>query len=214
MSQYVVIDLEMCKVPHGRRTAAFPWSLELIEIGAVLMNECFEITDEFKTYVSPEFGFVDHFIRDLTGICQKDTQNAPCAQDALSAFTEWLPEDAVIVSWSMTDRSQFKKELSGKAIDLPALLPYFETWTDCQKMFGDAMESRRQYRLSEALVFASIDYSDGAHDALIDAKNTAMLFKQLKTDTFSPNPYMTDADEKPCTYSAFAELSTLFSMVG
>lgn len=214
MSQFVVIDLEMCMVPRGRRTKAFPWSTELIELGAVLMNDQFEITDEFKTYVSPEFGFVDSFIQNLTGIRQKDTFGAPTSEEALRAFCEWLPEDAVIVSWSMTDRGQFKKELAGKAIDIPALLPYFETWTDCQKMFGDAMNSRRQYRLSEALVFANIDYSDGAHDALVDAKNTAMLFKQLMTKTFTPNPYMIADNETPCTYNAFAGLSTLFANVG
>lgn len=214
MSQYVVIDLEMCKVPRGRRTSNFPWCMELIEIGAVLMDEHFTIKSEFKSYVHPEYGFVDRFILDLTGICPSDVKDAPLAKDALKAFAAWLPDDAVIVSWSTSDKEQLQKELIGKGIDLPCLQPYFETWTDCQAMFGCEMHNRRQYRLSEALVYANIDYADGAHDGLIDAKNTAMLFKQLKTHTFSPNPYMTGAGEKPCTYHAFSGLSSLFSMVG
>jgi DNA polymerase III epsilon subunit-like protein len=37
MSKYVMIDLEMCNVPRG--TKGFEYKNEIIEIGAVLMDE-------------------------------------------------------------------------------------------------------------------------------------------------------------------------------
>lgn len=68
MSKYVVYDLEMCKVPKGEKREEFGSRQELIQIGAVLLDEEFKTIDTFMTYVAPRFGFVDSFIEKLTGI--------------------------------------------------------------------------------------------------------------------------------------------------
>ena len=39
MCKYAVVDLEMCKVPHGVRKDKFRWARETIQIGAVLLDE-------------------------------------------------------------------------------------------------------------------------------------------------------------------------------
>ena len=39
MNQYVVVDLEMCKVPYSNRKKEFHGANETIQIGAVLLNE-------------------------------------------------------------------------------------------------------------------------------------------------------------------------------
>ena len=54
MSEYVIVDLEMCKVPKPMRTEKYHWSSETIQIGSVLINENLEIIDEFNSYVHPE----------------------------------------------------------------------------------------------------------------------------------------------------------------
>ncbi len=51
MNQYVVVDLEMCKVPYSNRKKEFHGANETIQIGAVLLNENYEVVDEFNTYV-------------------------------------------------------------------------------------------------------------------------------------------------------------------
>ena len=38
---YVVIDLEMCKVPKMYRNKMYKYATEIIEIGTVLLNEDF-----------------------------------------------------------------------------------------------------------------------------------------------------------------------------
>ena len=121
MSSYVVMDLEMCNVPKEKRTAEFWWKNEIIQIGAVLMNEDYEIVDEFMSFVQPEYGEIDDFIQRLTGISQSDVADAPCAAEALTAFTAWLPEDAYVVAWSETEAVQIERELDAKKIDLPEL---------------------------------------------------------------------------------------------
>ena len=45
MGTYVVIDLEMCRVPKKCRTEEYHWTNETIQIGAVVLNENMEITE-------------------------------------------------------------------------------------------------------------------------------------------------------------------------
>lgn len=71
--QYVIVDLEMCRVPKDKRTEQYTLSNEIIEIGAALVNENLEITKTFKTYVAPEYGTLDNYIKKLTGISEKRT---------------------------------------------------------------------------------------------------------------------------------------------
>ena len=102
--KYAVIDLEMCQVPKECRKYGFKYRQETIQIGAVLLNEDYEVIDEFNTYVKPQFGWIDDFIERLTGITQHDVADAPCFEEALEAFLDWLPADNVrCVSWSDSD---------------------------------------------------------------------------------------------------------------
>lgn len=86
MSKYVIVDLEMCKVPNGLKRQKYGNACELIEIGAVLLDDTYEIRDRFKTYVSPQYGEIDSYIQKLTGITKADTANAPSAKKALELF--------------------------------------------------------------------------------------------------------------------------------
>ena len=108
MCSYVVLDLEMCKVPRKNRYE-FPHSMETIEIGAVLMNDAYEIIGEFQSYIRPEFGILDSDISKLTHITESNLQNAPNIEQALHTFSEWLPYDSVFVSWSENDQLQLSK---------------------------------------------------------------------------------------------------------
>jgi len=53
MSRYVIIDLEMCYVQHTPENAVFRNRNELIQIGAVLLDEEYEVSDTFMTLVAP-----------------------------------------------------------------------------------------------------------------------------------------------------------------
>ena len=182
MCNFAVVDLEMCRVPYGARKGKFRWANETIQIGAVLLNEALEIVDEFVTYVSPEYGFIDTYINKLTGIGRNDVSNAPTMEAALKAFVDWMPKGTKVVSWSNNDELQIRHEIESKGIEIAGLDEILETWIDCQKTFADKMHNQRCYRLSEALVAADINYEDGAHDGLVDAYNTALLFAKMEKE--------------------------------
>ena len=182
MSKYVVYDLEMCHVPKGAKREEFGFSRELIQIGAVMLNEEYETVDTFMTYVAPRFGFVDAFIEKLTGITPANTQNAPSTEDALRAFLDWIPEGATLVSWSENDALQIYREIDGKNIEINELEDLLYDSIDCQWEFEERIRASRAYSLMEALAISGIECDKGAHDALVDAKNTAMLFTKIKLE--------------------------------
>ena len=205
MSNYVVIDLEMCNTYKSVMNSKMHYKQELIQIGAVTLDENYEVIDSFVTYVSPEFGMVDGYINRLTGISKEDTKNAPSAKDALESFASWLPEDAKIVAWSKNDEKQIRNELHRKNFDVPELRETFGTWTDCQQMFGNKLNTNKKYKLSEALSIADICYDEGAHDALVDARSTARLFAKIQLEEeIELSPYFISADEtSTCTINPF-----------
>lgn len=182
MCKYVVVDLEMCRVPSGRRTDKFHWKNETIQIGAILLDENLEVVDDFVTYVAPQYGFIDDYINKLTGISRGDLVNAPSFKEALTKFVEWIPHDSKVVSWSDNDKRQICREIEAKDVIISRMEDILEEWIDCQKIFGDRMNSTRCYKLSEALVAADITYEDGAHDGKVDAYNAALLFAKMKRE--------------------------------
>ncbi len=214
MKHFVVIDLEMCAVPKKNRST-FHCKNETIEIGAVLLDEELNICDSFKTYVHPEFGVIDSYIINLTGITTKQTDTAPCFTEAMTMFLNWLPEECVLIAWSDNDKHQLQKEAFYKGFEFPGFEELLESSIDCQVDFSQKLNSPKTYNLTEALIIADIYYDEGAHDALVDAHNTALLFaKMQKQENFTLNQYYSPQSDSHLTYNPFADLLATFSTAG
>ena len=195
----------MCRTPKGTKNAQFSLRNELIQIGAVLLDDNFVEVGTFMTYVSPQYSRINPFIQKLTGITQKDVTGAPHFKEALEMFVEWIPADAEIIAWSESDACQIRCESEYKNISVEHL--NLDNWIDCQKTFSEKMHTEKVYRLSEALSIADIYYDEDFHDALVDAKNTALLFaKMQREDELVLNPYYAMVNSEETTYNTFANL--------
>lgn len=182
MSKYVVIDLEMCNVPESMKEQ-YSARMETIQIGAILLDESYEILDQFDSYVAPEFGYIDSFINELTGISGENVQAAPTLREVLNRFMDWLPAGEVhMVSWSDSDKIQLRQETEAKNIVIDGLESLLEGWIDSQKTFADKLDTKRRYSLKEALAATDIVSEGRPHNGLADAYNTALLFRKLETE--------------------------------
>lgn len=179
---YIVLDLEMCQVPKTNRTKQFHYKNEIIQIGAVKLAKDFSEVSRFSTFVKPRYGAVNAFIEQLTGIKQAQVDVAPELEAAVREFVNWVDdENAVMISWSLTDLRQFQYELKSKDIELAVFDNYFESWTDCQDLFGRAVNARDNWSLERALFAADIDIEGSMHDGLMDAVNTASIYRMINT---------------------------------
>ena len=179
----LVIDLEMCRVPRDFRSRKYNHANETIQIGAVLLDENFKRIGTLSQYVHPEYGVIDPFIQDLTGIHNSHVKSAPKIQDALIHMLDWIGNrEYKVYAWSSADRDQLLKEIKSKHIKDPRIDSFIEIhrWTDYQALFSRKYNFDRCLSLQEALARAEVDTEGRFHDGLDDAINTGYLIEKLE----------------------------------
>lgn len=180
--KYIVVDLEMNNIRRGD-VARRICTNEIIEIGAVMLDECFNEVSSFKTYVKPQYNScIEKPIVRLTGITDATVEDAPTFSYAIKMFTDWCTaarDEIEIYSWSDTDFTQVRKEMLLKKYEATEGEASFllVEWNDFQKEFDNYLGFERQLSLKLALQMAGVDFGGKEHDALDDARNTAELFQ-------------------------------------
>lgn len=182
---YLVIDLEMCNVPKHYRSSRYPYNNEIIQIGAVLLDENFEIIESMNQYVKPVYGVLDYFISSFTGIEKQEVKNAPELKEVLLQMMDWLGErEYQIFQWSNTDYYQLKHEVCSKNLLDEKIERFMEPvrWVDYQKIFGNRFGFSRAVSLEDALKCCEIEVEGRLHDGLADAVNTGKLIRWLESN--------------------------------
>ena len=180
---YLVIDLEMCRVPRDYRSKRYKYASETIQIGAVLLDEEFKRIGTISQFVHPEHGVIDYFIENLTGIKNSQVKHAPKLQEALIHMLNWIGDrEYKVYAWSESDRAQILHEIKAKNIVDEKITSFMEEsrWVDYQDIFMKRYEMSRKMSLEEALGRADIDPEGRFHDGLNDAVNTGLLIEKLE----------------------------------
>ena len=183
---YLVIDLEMCKVPRDYRSKRYKYANETIQIGAVLLDEEFKRIGTLSQFVHPEHGVIDYFIENLTGIKNGQVKHAPRLQEALLHMLNWIGDrEYKVYAWSGSDRAQILHEIKAKNIVDEKIASFMEEsrWVDYQDIFMKRYEMSRKMSLEEALGRADIDPEGRFHDGLNDAVNTGLLIEKLELNS-------------------------------
>ena len=114
---HIVVDLEMNPISKKHPARAVCRS-EIIEIGAVLIDENLNEIAAFRTYVRPEYNIrINPDVEKLTGISFAMVENAPCFSEAFHMFTDWClgtGKEFVIHAWRNADYAQIKLEIELK----------------------------------------------------------------------------------------------------
>ena len=174
----VVLDFEMNPIrpPKGNLTR------EIIEIGAVRLDDQYQVADRISILVKPQFASIDSKIKKLTGLDEAYLRHADVFDQAIQKFAQWIGGDSVqIYGWSDSDEIQFRKECEYKQIEVPANM---ETWIDFQPIYKEKMEIRSEGLLSlqKAAGWHGIKFDKKeAHRAGYDAEITAALVRSVLT---------------------------------
>lgn len=181
MEHYLVLDLEMCMVKGAAKKKMHGMTQEIIQIGAVMMNNENHIVDDFCIYVKPEYGQLNDFITELTGITKDKLEAAPNLRTAIMKFIEWIGERKVtVLSWSDSDYYQLIREMRVKKIKHHNMQDLLDEWLDFQKSFDDMLGLHRQYALEDAMEIGRIRPIGRMHDGLSVAYNTARLLAKIQ----------------------------------
>ncbi len=181
---YIIFDLEWNQPFDERATVTEPVYLtgEIIEIGAVKLDDSFRLVDGLKLYIKPQYYQKLHRqIASLTHIRDKDLQEQGLSfSEAMAKFRAWCGEEYTYVTWSTTDLPMLVDNMILHGMDVGELPCY----CDLQRIFGrEIMRESRRHSLNEALEYLS-EKGETAHDALNDARNTALVCKHLDLEDY------------------------------
>ena len=183
--RYVVVDLEMNKLDNQYTEEKKICNQEIIEIGAVMLDNGHQEISRFKTYVKPQYSEeIRDIITKLTGITTKMVKDAPVFEDAVKQFFGWCfsyDGECQVQAWSDSDLHQILAEIALKHYVINKKeQELIDNWMDFQNEYIVKLGLGRVVSLEKALNYAGIEFRGKQHDALDDAKNTADLFKIIR----------------------------------
>lgn len=180
---YIVLDMEWNQPEDFRKRINNPVPLhgEIIQIGAVMMDDDMNEIGEFNTYIRPKFyRKLNKTVKELTNIDPADLRDGVGFEEAIRDFSNWCGREAVLFTWGPSDIDMLEANLNVNGLD--------ESWIpenfDAQLMFDDleTMEERN-FSLDYAVYYFGIK-GGKAHDALNDARDTAAVIKQMDYRTW------------------------------
>ena len=206
----IFVDFEMNRILPKFKEARYVCKNEIIEIGAVILDESLNEMASFRQYVKPEYNEITEMYSRLTGISNELVQNAPHFEDAILEFLCWCEEQCKnsefqIYAWSDNDLKQLECEMKLKNVEIEVFSSITENWRDFQREYCDLLGVERLISLECAVGSIGEKFVGKMHDALWDARNTASIYS-LSKNVNEFNRIMNPIIEalrpsKPMTYS-------------
>lgn len=178
--QYIVADLEWngaySKKAHG-------YFNEIIEIGAVRLDESMRRQDTFHVVLRPVVSRkLSDIVVDLTSITPEELEKGVSFPQAASAFQRFVGEEpTVLLTWSNTDLSVLLENY--RYFLHEDRVPFLQYYADLQAYFqaktglGSAGQQVGLTRAAEAM--GVLDEALAEHRALDDSEQTAAIAEKI-----------------------------------
>lgn len=180
--QYIIFDLEWnsCKDIKTDK-----YVNEIIEIGAVKLDENLTEIDSFNQFIKPTLSDrLNKYVKNLTNINENDLRNANGFKQIIDQFKKWCNtavQDCVFLTWSNTDLYVITQNIN---IFLKKKnVSFINKYVDLQKYVARFINfdngNNNQISLATAADCFSIDTSQfELHRALSDSRICAAILKE------------------------------------
>ncbi len=183
MKNYIVFDLEWNQSPQGKELSVEHLPFEIIEIGAVKLDEEFRVVSEFHQLIKPQVYKRLHYkITEVTHMTLQELKSQGRPFDVvMEEFLAWCGEsedEYTFCTWGSMDLTELQRNMDFFGVENP-----FETplcYYDVQKLFslwhGDGKEKPS---LDRAVELLELSEDRPFHRALDDAYYTGMVLRRL-----------------------------------
>ena len=179
---YIVLDMEWNQPwpgsPSSKKVLPVNIRGEIIQIGAVRINEEQFVEDEFQIMIKPKYyRHLNRRVSKLTGIKEARLREEGFSfPEAIEQFRSWCGEDIVFLTWGFDDIGILRENLRLFGLEED----WTERWFNAQMIFNAQTDgSTSQKALKTAMEMFGIEATRPAHDALGDAYHTALICAML-----------------------------------
>ncbi|MBO4591124.1 MAG: exonuclease domain-containing protein [Eubacterium sp.] len=178
---YIVFDLEWNQSPGGRAGEHPRMPFEIIEIGAVRLDDSFSLTGEFRRLVKPKLYTKLHkYIKDILSYDEEVLKEEGVSfKDACTDFLEWCGEGSndgyFFCSWGPSDLHTLQNNMdfyNMEKMDFP--LRFY----DVQQIYAEKYSKTHSVcKLEKAIEHLKLNEDRPYHAAINDAYYTARVMQ-------------------------------------
>ena len=215
MSDYIVLDLEWNQALKGRELKDMPF--EIIEIGAVRLDENKNETDSFDMLIHPrEYKTMHYLNAKIVNITTQELADKPDFKTVYREFIKWLGKsrDYIFCTWGDMDLTELQRNI--RHFKCRELSDGPIRFLDIQKLYaihkGDV---KVRTSLETAVDELGLKQKYPFHRAINDVRYTADVFKRIADPALekkvSYNLFHTPKDKESEIYAYFDTYSKYVS---
>ncbi|MBQ9388430.1 MAG: exonuclease domain-containing protein [Lachnospiraceae bacterium] len=177
---YIVFDLEWNQSPGGKAKENPKLPFEIIEIGAVKLNENREQIDSFQEIVRPLVYHHLHFrMKEVVPVTEEELMRARTFSRVARDFLKWCgDEEFTFVTWGNLDVMELQRNMDYYRIPNPFPKPLI--YIDLQKLYSIRYsDGKKRLALEQAVDEIGIPKDIPFHRALDDAYYTAQVMHAM-----------------------------------
>ncbi|WP_282086669.1 3'-5' exonuclease [Aquimarina algiphila] len=169
---YIILDLEAT----CWKDRSVQKQNEIIEIGAIKMNDSGESSSEFCEFIKPKINpTLSDFCIELTTITQNEIDNAGTYNEVIERFKKWinLDEPYMLCSWGFYDKKQFQKDCELHNLDTD----WLQNHVSLKHQYADIKNLKKPIGMGGALKKENLTLEGTHHRGIDDARNIAKIFQ-------------------------------------
>lgn len=176
---YIIMDLEWNQSSTGEEEVSKVLPFEIIEIGAIKLNDKRRMISEFTELVKPQvYHEMHHITRKLIHLQMKQLETGRPFAEVMEQFREWCGEDFIFCTWGPSDLTELQRNIRYYGLEPLSDGPI--RFLDVQKLFSIAYEDRKSRRALEyAIDYLKIEKDIPFHRAFSDAYYTAKVLSHM-----------------------------------
>ncbi|WP_291651508.1 3'-5' exonuclease [Clostridium sp.] len=163
---------------------------EIIQIGAIKLNENLEVISSFNKLVKPiVYTDINPYVENITKINKDMLSNCETFSNVYKRFLSFIGNDEVVLCvWGKSDIKEFLRNIKFNNLST-SLFPskYIDVQKHTSKLFN--LQKGKQIGLKTAVEMLNIDFEDKFHDAFYDALYTYKIFKEIYNPSIIPKTY-------------------------
>ena len=136
MKNYIVLDLEWNQSPDGKEGTIDHFPFEIIEIGAVRLDEERKEIGEFRRLIRPRVYPQMHYrISEVTHMDMAELErNGETFETVIRDFLEWCGDDCIFCTWGSMDLTELQRNMVYYGVEIPFDKPLL--YYDVQKLYS------------------------------------------------------------------------------